>query len=344
MIQRAEDRVDEVRIGKVQGGHVDADRDRVPAVVQAPDHGDRIAQDPLGEPSDEDTGGLEVAHELPRRDRPVLRVVPPRQRLEAHDRFGAGVDERLVVHVHLVAVDGPFQRLDVVTVAAVGVGEQVGQSTALAGVHGGVGGACQLPEARPPRSTGGHTDGTGHLQRHAIGGVDLDRVDEDLRRNLGHLDGGLGGGIDEDDRELVAAEACDQGSGRHSVPQSTRDLDDDLVACVVAPCVVDDLEPVEVHQEDDDAAARAGGPVQPRFGLLLQCAAVQESGQRILGRVPLALGGDPRRGVHDGGQDHGQREQDGIVDADDDEHRAEGEQHAVTGQRGEEVPAQDGDR
>ena len=62
--------------------------------------------------------------------------------------------------------------------------------------------------------------------------------------------------------ELVAAEPGDQVLLADGAAQALGDLDQQPVAGLVAEAVVDDLEVVEVEEEDGDALARVGGPLQ----------------------------------------------------------------------------------
>ena len=61
--------------------------------------------------------------------------------------------------------------------------------------------------------------------------------------------GGLAG-VRQEDRELVATHAGDEIGGTHGRAQAPRHLDEDVVAGLVAECVVHRLEPVEIQHDD----------------------------------------------------------------------------------------------
>ncbi len=88
--------------------------------------------------------------------------------------------------------------------------------------------------------------------------------------------------VRQDDRELVAAEARDGVGAPQTAAEDVGDGRDELVAGAVAERVVDVLEVVEVEREH-----RAAGAVALRRGelageLLLEAAAVEERGDRVV--------------------------------------------------------------
>ena len=111
-----------------------------------------------------------------------------------------------------------------------------------------------------------------------------------LEHALGDPLGGLAVGVAQHDGELVAAEAGDDVGLAHALAQRAADGADDLVAGLVAARVVDVLEAVEVEQEQRAAAAVAGGVADELGQLLVEAAAVEQVGQRVVVGQVLELG------------------------------------------------------
>ena len=132
----------------------------------------------------------------------------------------------------------------------------------LRAVHGGVG----LPQKlfRRAISIGGKGDADAR-QRDDISAREPDR-DRDCRPEpFGHV-GRLAssGQVLREHDELIAAEPG-HGVRRANRPaQPATDLDEQLVAVLVAERVVDELEAVEVEVEDPDGLS---APVEPRQGV-----------------------------------------------------------------------------
>ncbi len=89
-------------------------------------------------------------------------------------------------------------------------------------------------------------------------------------------------GVAQQHGELVAAEAGDDVRLADRVVQRTADRADDLVAGLVAAGVVDVLEAVEVEQVERALAAVARGVGDELGQLLVEAAAVEEAGQRVV--------------------------------------------------------------
>ena len=102
-------------------------------------------------------------------------------------------------------------------------------------------------------------------------------------------------GAGGDDGELVAAEAGDQIVAAHDPAQTLRDVEDQLVADVVAERVVDVLEMIEIDVEHGRRGAAAAHLADRLFEPLAEIDAVGQAAHRIVQRqmpqLPLA-GGD----------------------------------------------------
>jgi len=91
--------------------------------------------------------------------------------------------------------------------------------------------------------------------------------------------------LGQQDRELVAAEPRQEVAPADDRAEAARDLDEQLVAVIVAERVVDLLEAVEVDEQERGGAARA-----PRVGDRTLRAPVQEhavgqAGERVVQRL-----------------------------------------------------------
>ena len=248
LLEDALDHVDEVGAAELQRRDVDGDGQARPALAVeagAPQH-------PLAELDDE-AGVLGDRNEIRRRDLAGGRMVPARQRLDAdHDR-AAGVDDRLIGGGEAVVADRvqqiAFQEL---ALRKVGVHRRVVDAGAVAAF---VLGAIE-------RHVGVAQD-VGGVAGAAVDHGDADRgADDDVVAvdRIGRADGGDDaagdrlqririGGADGDDGEFVAAEPRDQIVAAHHAAQALGDVEDELVADVVAERVVDVLEVIEVDVE-----------------------------------------------------------------------------------------------
>ena len=170
----------------------------------------------------------------------------------------ASVDDRLVVQLELVAVDGPLQVGDqLVTLDHSDVHVRVEAlhpvlARRLGGGHGDVGVAQQL--VGPPSGVAhGDADRRSHLQLVA---VDDDRLADGLEQRLGDVLGDARLGAVEEHPELVAAETGGRVLGTEHLPDATGERDQQLVADGVAEGVVDDLEVVDADEQDGEPARR----------------------------------------------------------------------------------------
>ena len=126
-------------------------------------------------------------------------------------------------------------------------------------------------------------------QRHLLAGHRV-RPPDCFLRLLRPLSGLLAGGIVQQYRELVTAEAGQGGTGRRDGEQPVRDLHQHLVTDRVADGVVDVLEPVQVEQ-GQGVAVGAGGAGQRPLHPLSEHDPVGQSGQwvvqRLIAQLPL---------------------------------------------------------
>ena len=105
-----------------------------------------------------------------------------------------------------------------------------------------------------------------------------------------------------DDHELVATEPCDGVGGLQAPLDPPRDLDEQLVAGVVAQAVVDHLEAVDVEEQHGDLAGAPREAEESLAEAVEEERAIRQLGQRIVERLVLesVLGVGP---VHcDGGE------------------------------------------
>ena len=83
---------------------------------------------------DDQLGFLGQRDEVDRQDEAAARVLPARKRLEADDALRPEVEDRLVVHAELVALERePELRLDVESLARVAAAEGIEERDARAG-------------------------------------------------------------------------------------------------------------------------------------------------------------------------------------------------------------------
>ena len=150
----------------------------------------------------------------------------------------------------------------------------------LGGVHREVGADHQVLAARllvaeaDDADRGRHRDALA-LERQAA-------LADRLEHALGDALRGVAVGVAQQHGELVAAEAGHDVRLADAVVQRAADRADDLVAGLVAAGVVDVLEAVEVEQEERALAAVAGGVGDELGQLLVEAAAVEQLGQRVV--------------------------------------------------------------
>ncbi len=144
------------------------------------------------------------------------------------------------------------------------------------------------------------------------------------------LGGGLGGGgvaLRQQQRQLVAAESRQQLAGADGRGGAASDRDEHVVAGLMAPGVVDELEAVEIYQRQAEVAAVAAGALGLAAQPFLEGALVGEPGQRVGRR--LRRQGAARLGVGERRGDQLGEVADAVLDARPERH---------VGQHGDEAP------
>ena len=184
--------------------------------------------------------------------RPWVGVLPAHQRLHPQDLAAVGVDLGLVVQDKLLLLDGPAQLAEQgqptgAVLVQRGV-EQHEPGVGLFGrVHGDVGALQQLVGVGGVVGIQGHADAGFHVQAQPL---ECERLLEGGLQLVGDGHGTLAGGdLGQQHGELVAAEPGDGVDLAQRAAQPLADLNQELVAVVVAEGVVDLLEPVQVEQQ-----------------------------------------------------------------------------------------------
>ena len=251
---------------------------------------------------------FDVRDELRRGDEPI-RMLPPHERLDRAHGAGAEVDDRLVVHDDLTALERALQILDD---APVRPSRQCGflARVALRRVHLTVRLREQVVRRQPVLRE----------QRPADRGVELDEAALDLVGPLEHLphaaDQCLGLLVlrrpPREDDELVAAHAGDGVRLADDRLEAPSDRPQHLVARFVSPDVVDALEPVEIDDEERERLPAASSASERLCDPVVEQRAIREAGQPIT--QGESLGGqqarDEERARRSGesGQRHGDHE------------------------------------
>ena len=194
-------------------------------------------------------------------------MLPTQQRFGAHTPCVLERDDRLEEQLELAALERTVQRV---------LGRVRGHRSRahlvvehfdapaarlLRVVHRGVGVAEQLLRELVARSRQRDPDARPHEH---LGAAHDSRADHGGEEALGDLDREIASGIRRQvlaqDRELVAAEPGDRVARSDHALELPRDLDEQLVAGVVAQTVVDVLEPVEIEERDTDGRFGAATP------------------------------------------------------------------------------------
>ncbi len=142
----------------------------------------------------------------------------------------------------------------------------------------------------------------GRRDRDADARADLVDLPVDQERSRQHLDDALGERTDAgevrdvagEDRELVAADPCDERAVAHDRREASRDADQQRVADRMAVRVVDVLEAVEVERQQRERAAFRAPRRQHLLDRRVEARAIREAGQRIAVREPAHLGLGPQ--------------------------------------------------
>ena len=253
--------------------------------------------------------------ELVGHDEPALRMVPAHEGLDADDGTGAQRDLGLVVHLQLAVgqrVAQPTEQSEPAGRVAVAVGhvELDAGALLLGEVHGDVGPTHDRVDVLTVLGEHRDPDARLELEEHSL---DVEGPGESLPDAVRHLDCRVGAAHRvEQDGVLVPTEPG------HDVVGSQRPLDplgDDgqqPVTDLVAQCVVDLLEPVEVEQAESDVHLLATCLVEPGGQLAEDHLAVRQPGERVVQRLMLLLAGDGR-GLANGVQRQQEQRQEGRL-------------------------------
>ena len=251
----------------------------------------------------------------------MVGVLPAHQRFDSQDPPGVGVDFGLVVQQQLALLQGAAQLAEQgqpfrAVLVLFGIEEDESGVGLLGGVHGDVGPLQQLLGVVAVFG----------VQRHPDAGLDVhgqpvewERLLEGVLELPGHRNRALGrGDAGQQHCELVAAEPSDGVDLPQRGLEPLPDLEQELVAVVVAEGVVDLLEPVQVDEQQRRRAqlpvgladGLAGAVVQQRpvgqagesvrEGLVLDAALVTKQQQPAAGQQPESDGEDDRHGEHEG--------------------------------------------
>ena len=239
-----------------------------------------------------------------RLDQAARRVCPPQERFGADDGAGLEVEDRLVVHDELVALERAAKlRLELEALRDLvdhRVVEEVpaGLPVLLRLVHRGVGVAEQHHRIGVLGRVGLHRHDADAHRQHRVVAVEHDRR---LDR-VADLLGDPGGVVDRlqsfaEDHELVAAGSRDGVRRASRAGEAVRDLDQHVVAGRVAEGVVHPLELVEVAEEQRQHVARSRGVRERDVEAVHQRDAVRQPGERVAkAQVDERFGRLPARG------------------------------------------------
>ena len=222
-------------------------------------------------------------------------MLPPKQRLHAVVRSAVEPDDWLEMNLELVQLECALQlglELHPLDDAFVHLGlEQLVAAfvVALGHVHRDVGVTQELFGFGGAEPVSGQADPDACARIHLLA-LDFERG---LQRRQGppRHGGGLRGILDsvQEDRELVAAEACHRVRRPHCRLQSPRDLPKDGVAGRVPEAVVDGLEVVEIDEHDADSRAPTARPEHRVLHAVGEQGPIREVRHRIVERLVCEL-------------------------------------------------------
>ena len=245
------DAVDEVGAAELQRRDIDRHRhQRQAGSAPGGELGAHRVEHPLAEAEDQ-AALLGDGYEAPRQQQAQLRVLPAHQGLGAH-QAAVGGHQRLVVKHQLVAIEGAAQGVfEGQALAAHRVharGEELDAVAArlLGPVHGHVGPVEEDLGVPPVVGVDRHADAGGQAEL-AAGQPEGFVEGRQQARGAGTQPGPVVALGDQHD-ELVAAVAQHALAGAQHRLEAPRDLDQQLVAHVVAEGVVDVLEAVEIEE------------------------------------------------------------------------------------------------
>ena len=292
-------------IGALQLHRRDVDGDRHQRAARLPP-AHRVLDRPLQHevPDRHHQAGLfRDAHEALGPHVPMARVLPAQQRLQRHDVLRFDIDDRLIVHVELPALQrGAQARLDgdALLEPAVHAGAEdleVVAAAVLRLVHRRIGVPQQLA----------HVDAIVRIQRHADTHGRHQRAAVHDHGRAERLVDALGGLVDlpgvlhalQYDHELIPTHAHHDILGAHGRANALRDGLQELVAGLVSARIVDVLEAIEIQEQHREHAAglfclfevarQVGRQIQP-IGEPGELIVVREVIQLLMALEQLCLG------------------------------------------------------
>ena len=217
-----------------------------------------------------------------------MRVAPPHERLDLGHLAAAQVDGRLEPQLQLAVGDGAAelaeQREPADRRALLGLGvDDEPDAGALRLVHRHIGGLHQAIRVLRVERHRRDADAGADLQ---VEPVHRQWPFDGLQRIPGDPLGRVRIGVGDEDRELVAAEPCDQLVAAEFLTQAVRDGFDQPVAVVVAERVVHVLEVVEIHQEQRHGCVADLGRADAALQPVAQHRPVRQPGERVVQREP----------------------------------------------------------
>ena len=222
------------------------------------------------------------------------RMTPARQRLDADDLVGAGIDLRLEIGNELAALEPADDAVaDALGVEDLGLQRggvefEAVAAEALGAIEREIG-VDQQPLAVDVGAVSAG-DADAHAQPALVAGVDdrpADVVDDPPRQFVEARHAGVGVA---DDDEFVAAGAGDEVAGPQMAADRLGGVDEHRVAGRMAERVVDPLESVEIDLQQRDAAAGFGAARGVLLERALEIHAVGQAGEEVVQRIVFDAG------------------------------------------------------
>src|SRR5262249_34750908 len=254
LAENAFDRVDEIRPPELQRRHIDRDRQARPiAAVEA-----GAAQHVFAK-LDNEARMFGDWNKARRRDFALHGMDPARQRFDADQPLAATIDDRLIDDVQFAVFDHLAQRafeqfaIRQVGVHRRGVDAGAGAGLVLCAVERHIGVAQDIAGVLGAVVDHGNTDRSADID--AVSADDewrADRREDAFGYRLQRI---IVRGADHDDGKLVAAEAGNEIVVAHDLTQAPRDVENELVADVMAERIVAVLEVIEIDIEHGGSRA-----------------------------------------------------------------------------------------
>src|SRR5579863_60899 len=247
-------------------------------------------EDPFADRHDE-AGLFGERDEAPRTDRAALRDAPAQQGLGPHDLSRREVDSRLITEHELLALErAPQMRLELEAlrhqrIQLVREELEVVASAVLRAIHRRIGMFEQSRGVLAILGMQGDTDAAAHEELALLD-------DPGLRDRTEHLAHELPDAVRppvpvDEQHELIATEPSDRVAVAHTRAKSARHALQKLIAEVMSETVVDELEPIEIHEGDRDAPPGAGRGQQCLLQPVLQQRAIRQPRERVVVRLML---------------------------------------------------------